>query len=286
VIIFFLLAVGGGVVMTLGTRLRGDRPAPGIARTPDTPGGGASGRDLRRLLVQLTRVEGARLLRHPVFLAGVALSAYALVFAGTHEVEPEALTGQALIPLAGGTFLAMNLAAIRDRRSGVEELYTSLPAVPSARTLAHLLSVLGAVTAGVIVLGVGDALIVGLAGPVPGWHPGVIDLVQGPLAIAAAGALGVVFARWVATPVGALLGPLTVLIIVIGSPIGPTAIPFLPVVPGGHPAWHVMFMASFVLLAGAVAVLRNARRILVEVLACGGLAATVAAGILQRGGGA
>lgn len=285
-IVIFLLAFVVGIVLTIVGGSGRNGPAGVLEREPESAGAGATGGDLRRLLAQLARVETARLLRHPVFLAGVALSAYILVFAGvrhTRHYDPVTLTGPALIPLAGSTFLAVNLAGIRDRRSGTEELYASMPALSSARTLAHLASVVSAVLVGALMLGIADVLIWVIGGPIPGWNAGPVDLVQGPLAIASAGALGVVFARWIATPVGVLLAPLGVGFLVVGTPFGAAALPFLPVHPGADVGWHVLFMTSFVVLACSAALLRHIRRIPLELLAGGALASAVATGIQQAG---
>ena len=288
-ILVVLLPIVVGVVLTMMSGRRGDRPIGVVDRRPDPPRGGPSGRDLWRLLVQLGLVEGRRLVRHPVFLAGVALSVYLLALAGFRQMVPstrsQVLAGMGLIPIAGGTLLAVNLGAVRDRRSGTEELYASMPAVPSARTPAHLLSVAAAVLAGCLLLALAGVLTVTIGGPISGWKAGPLDLIQAPLVIAAAGAVGVLFARWIATPAGILFGPILIVVLAVGSPLGPRALPFFPVPPGHAVGWHVLFIASFTMLAVAVAMLRHLRRLPVEVFACGALAGTVTAVLLQGGMG-
>ena len=66
-----------------------------------------------RVVLSLARVEGRRLLRHPLFLVGIALSVVMTVFAatpegGTHSViEPIWPAGFPIGPLAVFGFLAL-----------------------------------------------------------------------------------------------------------------------------------------------------------------------------------
>ncbi|MDP9342761.1 MAG: hypothetical protein M3Q23_11860 [Actinomycetota bacterium] len=100
------------------------------------------------MILSLARVEGRRLLRHPVFLAGIGLSvvmvlSVVVVLIGgndsvrsTHSVvEPLWPAGFPIGPLAVFGFVATNLAAMRDRLSGTEELFgsTALPTEPERR---------------------------------------------------------------------------------------------------------------------------------------------------------
>ncbi|MCA1698802.1 MAG: hypothetical protein LC790_07860, partial [Actinobacteria bacterium] len=75
---------------------------------------------VRAAALALARIEGPRLIRHPVFLAGIALSvAFSLSFAAASDVGGDyfALLGATLLPLAIATLIVSNLAALRSRRS-------------------------------------------------------------------------------------------------------------------------------------------------------------------------
>jgi hypothetical protein len=100
----------------------------------------------RRVVLALARVEGRRLVLHPLFLVGIALGVVMTVFAGTPEgdthsvIEPIWPAGFPIGPLAVFGFMAANLAAMRDRMNGTEELFASAPLSPRARTAALLAS--------------------------------------------------------------------------------------------------------------------------------------------------
>jgi hypothetical protein len=95
----------------------------------------------------LGRVEGRELLRHPVFLVGALLSV-ALMHAGWHGVYGDErgramlLSGYGLLPLAAATAIAANLAALRSRRDGTDELYRALPRPRASRVGGQLVGLL------------------------------------------------------------------------------------------------------------------------------------------------
>lgn len=154
---------------------------------------------------QLAVVEGRRMVRHPLFLAGCGLTAaYFLNTSSEPNAAFQGLTGAGAMGPAMGTMLAANLAALRARTSGAEEVLgvTALP--PAARTLALVLALVQPVLATALLLaGAGLAVevwdgvpVATPAGVVP-VQPTAVELLQGPLFVAAAGALGLLLARWV-----------------------------------------------------------------------------------------
>jgi hypothetical protein len=170
----------------------------------------------KQVVASLARTESRRLLRHPVFIAGVALSG--AQFAGTQDISPAkvgyhwysgsvgeayiALCGNALLPLALATLVTSNLAALRNRRDRTEETYHSLPTRARARTGAQLLAVAWPVTIGAVLvtaafsyLGAADGLYVDYDSRTS--VPSGFELAQGPLVVLVLGVLGVALAVWV-----------------------------------------------------------------------------------------
>lgn len=153
---------------------------------------------------ELAWIEGIRLVRHPIFLAGAALSVvFALTYAPQADVGGRyfVLMGPAALPLALAALVVSNLAALRSRRGDTGELYRSLAAPAHVRTVAHLLAAgCGAlacaalVGAGFAAYGAWEGLVVTPLGDRA--VPSLFELAQGPVAVLALGALGVALARW------------------------------------------------------------------------------------------
>jgi hypothetical protein len=171
-------------------------------------------------LSALAAIETRRLLLHPLVLAGLALGVVAVVEGGRHgQVKAFLLMGLAVLPLALGTFAAANLAALRSRRAGAEELLDTLPQGAGVRTGAQLLAVLAVAPVAVVLLagayvlfGAGDGLIVDIDGELR--VPAIVELAQGPLLVVALGAVGVLLGR--VAPV-TLLGALVVVVVVFAE---------------------------------------------------------------------
>jgi len=147
----------------------------------------------------LARVEARRLLCHPSFLIGTALTVLLVDSAGYTNILPE-VDGSAVVALAimgWATLIATNLAALRSRREGTEELFDSLPTPAVTRTAAHLVSGLAAVPFAVLVLGGYIAYLV-IDGSI--GSPNVAELAVGPLLVAGGAMLGVLAARWAPHP--------------------------------------------------------------------------------------
>ncbi len=149
-----------------------------------------------RVVLALARVEGGRLVRHPLVLIGAAMGAWALWFT-TWDSAPKwpelsVLTGGMLIPLAAATLLAANLAALRARRHGTVELETAQPVEPWQRTVELQLAVLGAVLLAVALLLAVMASVVTV--PAVGT-PRPADLATGPVIVLLCGIIGIARAR-------------------------------------------------------------------------------------------
>lgn len=150
----------------------------------------------RRELAALARIEGRRLLGHPVFLLGVALTLLFFNDAGDGATMESFGDGFAYLPMASGTLIAANLGALRSRRDRTEELYESLPRPRSARVAGQLLALLWTlpVSAALLVAAlIDDSLVDSTLGNQ--FSPGADQLAQGPLMVLAFGAIGIVLAR-------------------------------------------------------------------------------------------
>lgn len=167
----------------------------GPAKTPASSGKEGA------VVLALGRVEARHLLRHPLFLAGAALSLL-LSLPGPYLQAPvlhrdDITTAIWLLPLAGATLLVVNLAVLRARRHDTTELYESLPTSPSAHTGGHLVSLGAAAVVAALVVVASVAYMVALGGI---WAPSAAELATGPAIVVLAGALGVLAARWAPSP--------------------------------------------------------------------------------------
>jgi hypothetical protein len=186
-------------VSVAGTAAMTDAPAA-AARRPRPPSA----------LWPLARIEGRRLLRHPIFLLGMATTTLAVVLASGELARRGIPLGAAdrtevvsflagdcfvMFGAAFWTFLATFLAASRARRDDTEDLYAGQPVTPRTRTSAALLSVGWAGLAAVALITVSTLVLVGVDGALStrGMRFSVrpVELLQGPLYVVMAGALGV-----------------------------------------------------------------------------------------------
>jgi hypothetical protein len=178
----------------------------------------------RRGLIALAGVEVRRLALHPLVLAGTALSVLAVVAASRRDGQSQSflLMGVAVLPLAFGTFVAANLAALRGVRAGADELLDTLPGDVRVRTGAQLLAVFAAVPTALAVLALAyllfeasDGLIVSELGA--RRAPAPVELAQGPLVVLAMGAFGVLLGRVI--PFAQLAAVLVVAIVFAEVPL-------------------------------------------------------------------
>ena len=282
----------------------------------------------RSVVPALARIEGRRLLRHPILVGGLALSVWSFWVNSDTTTEPgegffDVSVGQAyfnfmgfaVFPLALATLVVLNLAALRSRRDHTVELYGSLPARAHARTAAGLAATTWAVAVAVVLtvvayltLGAGRGLPVDFDGRTA--VPNAFELAQGPLLVAALGALGLALASWAPrlvvtwATVFVLFAAEVVLVLWTTSqsslrwllpfassatftdpsaafPPGPRAESHLEGFDVTAMGWHVLYLAALAILLGVLALLRYGRDW--RLLATGGsaLAVLVAAGLLQ-----
>ncbi len=185
--------------------------------------------------VQLARVEGRRLLRNEVFTVAIFMSIAILVIFGLVWASDNlgannswrywlALLPVFTLPFAGMTLVAMNLAALRARREGTEELFGSLPATSSTRVVGHLGSVWMALVVHIVFVAATLAsgkFLTGHFGSIDAASIG--DIMVSFALVVCAGTLAVALARW-------LPNPLVALVAIVALAIGGSAIGAI----GGH----------------------------------------------------
>jgi len=251
------------------------RPSPSHAGVPA---------DRRHAALALARVEGIRLLRHPLtiaavlFLAGIWVSGWFTNEANRYpilqDVDRDTELGMMLL-LGGAALIASNLAVLRPHRTGTAALGDVLVLPQRLRTAAHLLALLplGLLAA---VLAVARVAVLAVA-PAAG-RPNPYELATGPVTVLLLGALGVLFGRLSRSAIVAPLALLVLLATLIVVPLlwpSPTAPArwLQPVVPEGD--------AAFVLPAPVHLMTRHAGPHLVYLI---GLVGLVAVAALARGG--
>jgi hypothetical protein len=160
-----------------------------------------------RVVVSLARVEAARLARSPLVLAGLILGGIALwVFIRLGQPMWwnsgwQIGYGQVIISLT--VLIAAQLATARARRDGLQELYLSFPSSAGRRTLAHLIGLLGAVPACLLLIAAA-AGVFALRGVV--GTPDLAVLAGGILLVLAGGAIGVAIGSRFSHPLAGILG--------------------------------------------------------------------------------
>lgn len=266
----------------------------------------------------LARIEGVRLVKHPIFLAGIVLTillAYAFPLGSEIGGDYFLLMGLGMLPPALATLVVVNLAALRTRRSDTGELFASLSSPARARTLAHAASLafavgfsVAVVAAGYVAFGAWDGIVVDFEGRIE--RPSPFELANGPAGVAALGALGLALARWLPYLPVAPLAAIAVFVAQIPgmwnsqrayawfAPYVNTArndIPGAswPCSPNQRwpcwvdefattsAGWHLVYLAGIALVLGALALVREDRRQRTYALAALGGALVVAGGVLQ-----
>lgn len=164
----------------------------------------------RATVLGLARIEGRRLARHPFVLAAAILPVAAFLQYLFDDGQTDADYVWALfvpfLPLGAAVMVAVNLAALRSRRDGAEELYRSLPAPASARTAGHLVSLAWAIVAGALLV----AILVPIFLSKGNALPSVAQTATTPALIALCGALGLALGRWLPHPGAATVGVVAV----------------------------------------------------------------------------
>lgn len=241
--------------------------------------------------VALGRVEGARLLRHPLVLVGAALMT--LVVYGQHDRGPgdayNLLTTTQTFFVGVFAYFAAALATSRPRRDGTEELYAATPAPATARTGGLCLAALAPAAAGALVVGLLGLLYLA-AGIQLDRSPLAGEVLSGPVTILGGALLGVMVARWAplaGSVVLVMVGVFAVAIWLSGGASTRWLTPFVEFAvytetgagAGFHPGnadWHAAYLLALSAMAACGALLRDARRRL-PVLLLGAGAAAVAA---------
>jgi hypothetical protein len=283
----------------------GPAPPDAVAGAPadDAAGSGVTARSRAPKLgtvLGLAKADAWLLSRSVLILAGL-LAGGAIIWAAAHTEQPlwwnvawQIGYGQVFIAMA--VLIAAQLAAGRPHRDAMADLYASFPTSSAARTLAQLISLLGAVPASLLLIG-GTAAAVEMSGVI--GAPSIWALAGGLLLVIAAGAAGSAIGNRFPHPLAGVLGALVLFVPFsqsnrFGGPIiwlypwiKPDQLGFLPGPLAGYPpvGAHAAELAGIAVLAGIVALVVSANGALVRsVLAVAGilsLAATCLAGAAQ-----
>lgn len=261
-----------------------------------------------RVVGPLGRADLRRLLRHPAFIAGVLLTPMMLLAATEGARSWLSLSAQialGLVPLGWLTIVAVNLVALRPRRTGTDELFATLPAPQPVRSSALLTTAIGpvAVAAAAAIATVVIVPLVAVGGNVPLGSPRWDEIAAGLLIVAGSVTVGVAVARWLPNAAFGLLAAVATMVIQArfldvttwpwdrgaGDPLrflgflaepNPTRADFLEVRPAG---WHLLYLLGLIVFMGGVAVARDGlRRPAVAVLSAGVLVAAGAGWIQTR----
>ena len=281
------------------------QPASGSARGSATRDTGSGTQ--RAAGVQLARVEGRQLLRNEVFIVGIFMSVAILVVFGFVWASDNvgarnswrywlALLPVFTLPFAGMTLVAMNLAALRARREGTEELFGSLPAAASTRVVGHLGSVWVAVVIQIVFVAATFATGSWLTDRFGAIDTASIgDIVVSFVLLACAGSLAIALARWLPNPLVALVA--VVLLAFVGTAIGGIGddhwsltrqLSIWPRYPDHDWAfavrpswWHAAYLLSLGVVVAFVAVARQRRDRLTLLLGVGAVALAAVTGYIQ-----
>lgn len=239
-----------------------------------------------RVLRPLARVGTRAVLRHPAFLVGTVLTPLMFWAATTDSAfgsDPDwrdisLAIALAVVPSAWLTIVAVNLIALRPRRTGADELFAALPAPQPVRTTALLTAAVGPVivAAALTCVWVGVVATRDEVRGAPDWP----ELAVGPLLVAGAVMVGVAVARWLPHAIFAVLASFAILFIQVrffevdswpwnraaGDPArflgfmaeatgaGTAA---LEVRPAG---WHLLYLCGLVVVMAGVALVRDGIR--------------------------
>jgi hypothetical protein len=233
------------------------------------------------VVVALARADGPRMLRHPSYLLILPLGILLMGVRALDQISLEMvgpLIFMLVVGLFVGTLVTANLAAVRSRRDGTDELFGSTPAPAIARTAGHLLGV--AFGPGVLALAVTVAtLIFWLIAPDSRLMEDVEPemLPQFPLAIVAIGALAIAVGRWWQSVFGGVF--------LLAAHIFTGVIWAVPWIvwetDGSVNAWHLLYLVSFIVGFGAIALLRNRRGLALVAAAVLGVGVAVVAAVEQ-----
>ena len=191
-------------------------------------------------------------------------------------------TGFPISPLAVFGFVATNLAAMRDRINGTEELFGSTALPHRARTAALLVSAAWAVAAGVVLLApfvACFAIAYGVS------LPDVVKLLEEPLIVAILAVAGVALGRLLPTravgPMAAFFG--LILVGAYAHPVQPWGFLGAGVIPDFllSVGWHILYLVGLGTFAATLALMKDGIRRSLLMAAVMGITAAVVGAILQ-----
>ena len=246
----------------------------------------------------LAAFQAVRLLRHPLSLAGFALTVVVVVLSSRQSPQDafSAVTSSPTFYYGVPVFFAANLVASRERRAHSDELLAPTATSEQRRTAAMLTATLAPAAAVAVLVVVVHAVL--LAGHRYVEVPGFWYMAQVPVTVLGAGLLGVAVARWfpvrgasfvvmvalVAWDVWTSNHPYTVRLLglYVEWPSYGVTTEWAGVFPGS-PALHVVYLAALCGLAAVGAMLPGSGRRRVPLLALGGLLVVLAgvAGTVQ-----
>lgn len=266
---------------------------------------------------RLAAVEARRLLRHPAFLAGCALSVvYFLGTRGDANATYLGLIGGGAMGPGLGAMVAANLATLRARADGAEELLDPVPVGVADRTRALALATLAPALASAVVVTVAGAVVGSIwdirvafvDGHREAW-PAPIELLQVPAFVLLFGMLGIALGRWWPYRLAGLVVGIAWFFLLIptffwtpGDAVGHLSplldhsqvhhwVQWTPgygynVVTGFDRvamAWHVLYLGGIALALAGAALARHTRAPLVGRLLTVGFLVAVGAGFAQIG---
>jgi hypothetical protein len=255
-----------------------------------------------RVIVPLARRDAWMVLRHPAFVAGVLMTPLMLI-AATRSAPTWriASTGIALglVPLGWMTIIAVNLVALRSRRSGTNELFSALPAPQPVRTTALLLAAVAPATIATAFAG-GCVLYLHRSLAMRG-DPLWAEIGAGVLVVVGSVAVGVAVARWLPHAGFGLVAAIVTILLQArfldvrtwpwdrpeGDPMRflaflapPTSVAddFLEMRRAG---WHLLYLGGLIVVMVGVALAREGARRTVATVLAAGVALTAIAGWMQ-----
>jgi len=231
----------------------------------------------------LGRIEARKMLLHPSFLVGMAFGLFILrgaIGSGGNVGLIENVQWLVLGSLGGlviATVLAANVATLRSRRSGTQELFGSLPAPPETVTVALLTGVLlGPVLIATVLTAVGWLAF--RSDPDLGPYLNLFLAIQLPLTVAVLGAIGIGVGRWIPSLFG---GPIVIALHVFTGVIW--AVPWI--LPssdlGSRAPWHLVYLLAALTTWVALALARDRRTAWRFAVAAGAFTIGVGAALLQ-----
>lgn len=259
------------------------------------------------VLPPLARAGTRALVRHPAFLAGTALTPL-MLWAATADtafgsaprwLDISPAISLALVPLAWLAIVAVNLIALRPRRTGTDELFGALPTPQPVRTTALLAAALGPVVVA-SALTVGWVAVVATRDEVRG-SPAWLELAVGPLIVAGAVTVGVAVARWLPSAIFGVLAAIATMFIQArfldvttwpwNRPAGDPMrfLGFLAEATGAGDAalevrpagWHLLYLAGLVVMMASVALVRDGLRTPIATVLVAALLAVAGTGWVQ-----